>query len=292
MQSPTAARTGAPPRIALVLGSGGIRSVASLGVADVLHRAGLKPDVVVGCSSGAIFGACIAMQMTAEESLKAVAQLWSQDLTERRRWRAYIELIAPKLMGFNAGFSLRDARWIARRIDMAFGERRLESLPTPLRVVTTDSLSGGRVVLSQGRVTDALRASIALPFLFPSVEIDGRRFSDGVLSDPLPVSAAQDAELTIALGFRGSMPRRIDRPSRLVAQVSTAMINNLQEARLIAAQAQGQKVIHIDLELDRRIGLWETRAVPRIFIAGKRATERKLDEICSLLGMQRPQVAA
>lgn len=291
MHSPVAARSG-KPRIALVLGSGGIRSVAALGIADVLQREGLRPDLIVGCSSGAIFGACIAKQMSTEESLKAVTQLWSQDLTERRRWRAYIELIAPKLMGFNAGFSLRDARWIARRIDMAFGEERLESLPTPLRVITTDSISGSRVVLSEGRVADALRASIALPFMFPSVEIDGRRFTDGVLSDPLPVSAAHDADLTIALGFRGSMPRRIDRPARLVAQVSTAMINNLQEARLSAARAQGQKVLHIDLELDRRIGLWETKAVPRIFVSGKRAAERKLDDIYALLGTQRPQVAA
>ena len=51
------------PRLALVLGSGGVRSVAALGIADVLANAGLEPDLVVGCSSGALFGACIAMGM-------------------------------------------------------------------------------------------------------------------------------------------------------------------------------------------------------------------------------------
>ena len=53
------------PRIALVLGSGGVRSVAAVAIAEVLARAGLRPDLVVGCSSGALFGATIAAQMPA-----------------------------------------------------------------------------------------------------------------------------------------------------------------------------------------------------------------------------------
>ena len=59
------------PRLALVLGSGGVRSIAALGIAEVLAGAGMKPDLVVGCSSGALFGACIAMGMTGEQGLEA-----------------------------------------------------------------------------------------------------------------------------------------------------------------------------------------------------------------------------
>ena len=62
------------------------------------------------------------------------------------------------------------------------------------------------MVLTQGLVSRALLASMALPFIFPSVEIDGRRLTDGVISDPLPVSAADDAHAVIALGFHGAMP--------------------------------------------------------------------------------------
>ena len=87
------------PRLALVLGSGGVRSVAALGVAGVLAREGLAPELVVGCSSGALFGACIASGMTSEESLAAATKLWSAELTEKRRWRAYAELLLPGLMG-------------------------------------------------------------------------------------------------------------------------------------------------------------------------------------------------
>ncbi len=161
---------------------------------------------------------------------------------------------------------------IAHRIERAFGDKALEFLPTPLRVVTTEASTGDRVVLTRGSVSRALLASMALPFIFQSVEIGGRRLTDGVISDPLPVSAANDAQLIIALGFRGAMPRRVNRPARLIAQTTTAMINNLQDAQLRAAEAAGQRVLAIELDIDRRIGLWETRAMPRIFEAGEQAT--------------------
>ena len=283
---------GGGPRIALVLGSGGVRGVAGLGIYDVLVRAGLKPDLIVGCSSGALFGASIAYGMSSAEALRAATSLWSQELTEQRRWRAYLELLLPKLTGFGAGFSLRDARLIESRLVAAFGTRGIESLPIALRVVTTDAGSGDSVVLTRGRLSTALLASMAVPFLFPSVVFNDRRLVDGVVSNPLPVSVADDASVVIALGFRGGMPRRVDRPSRLLAQVSTAMINNLQAAQLRAAEARGQQVIAIDVPVDRRIGIWDTRAMPRIFDLGVQATLQRLDEIRARVAAARSAAAA
>ncbi len=266
-------------RLALVLGSGGVRSAAALGIADVLTREGIRPDLIVGCSSGALYGAAIAMGMSHAKALT----LWSSELTERRRWRAYAELLAPRLFGFGEHFSLRDAGLICGRIHDGFGGWRLESLPTALRVVTTDSATGESVVLTRGSLADALCASIALPLVFPSVAIDGRRLSDGVLSNPLPISVASDARAVIALGFRGVMPRRIDRPGRLLAQVTTTMINNLQQAHVQAAEAAGQRVLSVELDIDARVGLWQASAIPRIYEAGRRVAQQRLPEILATL---------
>ncbi len=279
-----------PPRLALVLGSGGVRSIAALGIAEVLAREGVRPDLIVGCSSGALFGATIALGMPAREALAAATSLWSAELTQQRRWRAPLQLVAPRWFGFDAGFALRDDRRIRQRIAQAFGERRIEELPTPLRVVATDALSGERVVLQRGGLALALRASLAVPMLFPSVEIDGRRLVDGVLSDPLPVSAAGDAAVVLTLGFRGAMPRRVDRASRLVAQLSTALINNLQQARVEAARGAGQRVIALELGLDRPIGLWETGAMPHLVEAGRRAASAQLTQLVQLAALAPPSV--
>jgi NTE family protein len=277
------------PRLALVLGSGGVRSAAALGIADVLVSSGIKPDLVVGCSSGALFGACIAMGWSGEQGLDAAMRLWSADLTEKKRWRAWFELLAPRVCGFSPDFSLRDAALIRARVERAFGMARIEDLPIALRIVATDAARGESVSLTRGRLSDAVRASMAVPFMFPSVEIDGRRLTDGVLTDPLPLSAARDARASITLGFRGPLPRRVDRPSRLVAQITTTMINTLQQARLGEASATGARVLHFELDIDRRIKLWETAAMPRIFEAGRRAAMERRPAIRKLVGTHPPE---
>jgi NTE family protein len=277
------------PRIALVLGSGGVRSAAAIGIAEVLNQARLHPDLVVGCSSGALFGALVAMQIDSQEALRMAVGLWSQELTAQRRWRAYAELLMPRLAGFNADFGLRDSRLIAQRIEQAFGQRRIEALPTPLRVVATDAQTGQRVVLAQGSLVDALRASIAVPFLFAPVAVAGRRLIDGVISDPLPTSVADTADVVITLGFEGRMPSRIDRPSRLVGQVSTALVNNLMQARLDASRALGQRLVAIDVPLDRRVGLWETAAMPHIVQLSRHAAAAALPRILDALDSASPK---
>ncbi|WOB08748.1 patatin-like phospholipase family protein [Piscinibacter gummiphilus] len=271
------------PRVALVLGSGGVRSIAAVGIVERLRHEGIWPDLVVGCSSGALFGATIAMEMSPKDALHAATTLWSAELTQQPRWRAYPQMVAPKLMGFDADFGLRDNSLIALRLEAAFGGRKIESLPTQLRVAATDATTGKPVVLAEGLLTQALLASMAVPFIFPSVEVDGRRLVDGVVSDPLPLDAARDAEVILALGFEGAMPRRVDRASRLVAQATTSLINNLMQARLEAAVARGQRIVSIELGLERKVGLWETGALPYLYEAGRRAATHHLPRILDQL---------
>ncbi len=275
--------THAAYRLALVLGSGGVRSIAALGIVDRLARDGIRPDLVVGCSSGALFGALVAMQLSSSDALRRATTLWSAELTQQHRWRAWLEMAAPRLGRFGVGFALRDDRLIRDRIRQGFGAWHIESLPTTLRIATTDAATGASVILERGPLTTALRASMALPMIFPSIEFDGQRLVDGVVSDPLPVAAARDAHAVIALGFEGTMPRRVDRVSRLVARTSTTLINNLMQARVDAARARGQPIVDIDLDLDRHVGLWQTDAMPYLFEAGQRAADARLADIRALL---------
>lgn len=272
-----------PPRLALVIGSGGVRGASAIGVVDVLSRAGLRPDLIVGCSSGAVFGAGLALGTTTEHLMGLVTTLWSQELTQQRHWHAYAQLLAPKLARFDQNFSLRSERPIVERLEKAFGGLQLQDLRLPLRVAATVATTGEPVVLSRGSVVRAVQASMAVPFLWPSVEVHGQRLVDGALSDPLPVAAASDALVVLALGFRGDMPRSLKRPASLVAQVSTTLVNNLQEARLAAARARGQALIELDPVFPRRIGLWETQAMPAAFEAGRQAALTALPAIERML---------
>jgi len=153
----------------------------------------------------------------------------------------------------------------------------------PLRVTTTDAGTGQRVVLREGSLVQALRASIALPFMFAPVHIDGRRLIDGFVADPLPVSAAADAHSVVALGFESPMPQRIDGPSRMLAQVTSALTNNLMQARLAEANTCGTRLLSIVPRLERRVGLFDTQAMPYLVDAGRRATEAMLPAVRALL---------
>jgi NTE family protein len=276
-------------RLALVIGSGGIRSAAAIGVVDALQAAGLRPDLIVGCSSGALFGAALAMGLSPAHVLRMASAMWTQDLTEQRRWKAYLQLLMPKLARFDADFSFRGAQRIERTVRNAFDDRLIEDLPIAMRIAATDAASGTPVLLSRGPLTTAVLASMAVPFMFPSVEFEGRRLVDGVVSDPMPLAAASDAQVVLSLAFVGALPRRVDRVSRLAAQVSTTMINNLQDARMAAAmevaRAQGRRIVSIDLLINRRVGLWETAAMPEVFNAGRRATLERLADISAAVAL-------
>jgi len=267
----------------IVLGSGGVRSIAALGMVEVLQREGITPDLIVGCSAGAMFGALISVGHAAREAERIATTLWTHEVARQHRWRAIPQMVMPKLGRFNADFSMRSDGLIMQRLRQAFGDCRLEDLSVPLRVAATDADSGHAVVIQRGGLVDALRASIAMPFMFAPHPVAGQRLSDGFATDPLPVSAAADAHTVIALGFDAPMPRRVNAPSRLLAQVTSTMTNNLMRARLAAAEASGMRLLRVFPTLERRIGLFDTHAMPYLIEAGRHATEAMLPTIIASL---------
>jgi len=271
------------PKLAVVLGSGGVRSIAALGMVEVLAREGVAPDLIVGCSAGALFGALISIGHASAEAVQIATSLWTAEVTKQRHWRAIPKMVWPRLGRFNADFAMRDDRLILARLRTAFGDTRLENLPLLLRVTATDAATGDAIVIRQGGLVDALRASIAMPFMFAPQLIDGRRVIDGFVSDPLPVSAASDAHAVIALGFDAPMPYSVNGPSRLLAQVTSSMTNNLMHARLAAARSSGMCLLHVTPQLQRRVGLFDTDAMPYLVEEGRRATEAMLPAIFALL---------
>ena len=284
----SAAEHGAP-RLALVLGSGGVKSVAALGMVEVLESAGIRPDLIVGCSAGAMFGALIAAGLAATEAQRVAMSLWSRDLTSQRRRRAWLDLGLAPWAGargtaghrFGETFALRDDRRINERLHQAFGVTAFSSLRIPMVINTTDAVSGEQVLLRHGLVRDALRASIALPFLFAPQRIGERLLVDGSLCDPLPVGAAAHARVVLAMGFEVPSPRSVTGPTRLATRITATLSNNLMRARIDAHAGPGR--ITLLPALDRRVGLFETEAMPDLLELGRRHARRVLPEIERLL---------
>lgn len=277
----------APLRVSLVIGSGSVKCAAAIGVAQVLAEAGIEIERVVGCSAGAMFAALIAQGLDAGSAGEITTKLWTSEITRKRNTRAMLSVLAPKLFGFSAGsFGLRDDALINRRIDKAYGQLRFEDTKIPLHITATDFADGELVELSSGLVSRAVRASIAIPFAFAPVEIDGRQLVDGFLSDPLPISVAMKhgARVIVAVGFESPVQERIGSAGRFAMQLSTIMSNNLLRARFsFNSIAHHAEVITIIPEFEQRIRLFDTGKLPYIIEAGANSARDQIGYLKRLL---------
>jgi NTE family protein len=182
------------PKIALVLGSGAARGWAHIGVIHELADAGIKPDIVVGSSVGAVVGGAYASG-NLEQFEEWISGLRRVDI---------IRLLDAKMTGggFLQGRSLMGA------IKKQIGDPNIEDLEIPYACVATELGTGREVWLREGSLLDACRASIALPGMFaPSRAGPDRLFVDGGLVNPVPVSLARamGGDVVIAVNLNGDL---------------------------------------------------------------------------------------
>lgn len=179
-------------RVALVLGSGGARGYAHIGVIDVLCERGYEIVGISGSSMGALVGG-----LQAADKLDEYAE-WARSLTQR----AVLRLLDPSI---TAAGVLRAGKILDAVRDI-LGEACIEDLPIPYTAVATDLIAGKSVWLQRGPVDAAIRASIAIPGVISPHVLDGRLLADGGILDPLPMApvAAVNADLTIAVSLGGS----------------------------------------------------------------------------------------
>lgn len=288
----SAAGGGPRKRVALVIGSGSVKCAAALGLQRVLEREGIDIDLVVGCSGGSLYAATIAMGFPVERSIAETQRLWTREATSAPSRRALLQAVQPKWFGFSARWGLRDDRVLLQRLEAAYGETRLSDARIPLYITATDFDNGDQVVLSGCRVVDAIRASIAIPFVFRPWKVGGRLLADGFLSDPLPVGVAirEGADVILAMGFESPYQSEVKSAARFGFQVSTIMTNNLLRSNFAFHNlAHHSEVIPILPEFEERIRLFDTDKIPSIVAQGERAAIAHLPRLRALLEDDSPR---
>lgn len=198
-------------RVALVLGSGGARGYAHIGVLDALRERGFDVVGISGSSMGALVGA-----LQAADKLDEFTS-WASALTQS----AVLRLLDPSL---TAAGVLR-AEKILAAVREIIGPRTIESLPIPYTAVSTDLIAGKSVWLQRGPIDAAIRASIAIPGVIAPYLLDGRLLADGGILDPLPMAplAAVNADLTIAVSLNASDPNPTPDSPRPTAELLNRM---------------------------------------------------------------------
>lgn len=275
------------PRVALVIGSGSVKCAAALGLMRVMARENIPVNMVVGCSGGSIYAALIALGWPVERAVETTLRMWTRDMTRKRNSRAILQIVFPKLFRFNESFGLIDDRLINRRLHEGFESASFADAKIPLFVTATDFYNGDQVVLSEGPIAEAVRASIAIPYIFPPYKVNGRFLIDGYQSDPLPIGVAikEGADIIIAMGFESPYQEQVTSLMRYNFQISSMTSNNLLKANYSFHNlAHHSEIVPILPEFQYRIKLFDTDKLSYVIEEGERAAEKQLPYIKKMLG--------
>ena len=261
---------GERPRIGLVLGGGGARGAAHIGVLEVLDELHVPVDCVAGTSMGALVAGAFAAGVSPAEMRKQMAAAdWGDMFDDNPDQSAlsyrHKQTMRRFLPGSETGVSADGMTYksgvvggqkiklfLNRLVNADRGEQRIEALGLPLSIIATDIGTGERVVFREGRVTSAMRASMSVPGLMAPYEEGGHKLVDGGLVDNLPVAEVRDlchADVVIAVNV-GSPLMKAEEIGSLFS-VTEQMINILTEQNVSRSLAQlGPSDIYLKPDLD------------------------------------------
>lgn len=244
------AQTCAPAKTALVLGGGGAKGFAHVGVLEIIDSLGLKPDLVVGTSIGAIIGGLYASGYSGKEidSLLRTLPIERMIRTYEPKVSSALGLIRPLAVWEKAdvGYSLQSGAVRESEVNAFLSSLMLrgnllargnfDSLPIPFRAVATDVATRGTVVIGSGDLARAVRASAAIPVVLRPIHIGDQWLVDGGIAENAPVKVARSLGAQRAwislLPFAGPDPRTFDDP----LTITTVLLNSLFEQDTITAE--------------------------------------------------------
>lgn len=247
-----------PGKLGLALGSGSARGWAHIGVIKALAEAGIHIDYVAGTSIGAVVGAVYA-----SGNIEALEEIVLQ--LDWKQIASFLDVVFPKS-------GLIDGNRISEFIRTHVGAKNIEDLPLPFCAVSTDLATGNEVVIQDGDIIEAVRASISVPGIFTPVRKNDMILVDGGLVNPVPVSVAREmgADLVIAVDLnhdivekKGISRTRIHNSGVLASGIGTSH-GLTKRSRIL--DALNKRLETLDLPALTHIRQWMSRdPVPNIF---------------------------
>lgn len=276
--APSKAQSG--PRIGLALGGGGARGFAHIHIIEAVAELGLRPAIMSGTSIGAVMATGYATGVDAEEVIDYANRLVGSHKHVLKM------LVAKRPMGILELFDFRKSGGAILKgeaiLDLALPELLQHSFSTltiPTKVVATDFYGRRQKVFDEGPVKHALAASIALPSLFSPVEIGGRFYVDGGMTNPLPYDVIEDeADIVVACDVTGMRSFDIDKaPSTAEVLFGSIQItlHALVDAKL--AMRPPQILIQPPIEEFRVLDFFKLNQIIAATAVIKDELKRKLD---------------
>lgn len=213
--------------IGLALGTGGARGFAHIPVLEAFDDLGVKPAAIAGTSIGALVGACYAAGVSGKE-LRGYVNALFRNRTEvfARLWRQKPRQVRDLLVPGALTIGQFDAQSMVEVFMPDWVPADFDSLTIPLTVIATDFYGGQEATLTEGNLSNAVAASVAIPVLFRPVMVGGRVMVDGGIVNPLPFDKLQGStDIVVAVDVVSSPSRQSTRiPSSTEAIFGAAQL--------------------------------------------------------------------
>jgi NTE family protein len=253
------------PNVALVLGGGGARGMAHVGVIKVLAIAGVPVDLVAGTSAGSIVGAIYADQGSATQVVSTFKNIGFWDIADLHNF--------PSNQGLMQGYRLQ--KFLLKHMKA----KTFAQLKIPFIVNTSNLVTGEKFPIMSGPVAPAVQASAAIPGLFDPVKLYGKILIDGGMTDPVAVDIVKrfHPKIIIAVDVARHLPKEL--PTTNDGYYERAGI--IREMSITKFSTRGADIIIVPDLGDTNV--FEINKKKELFAAGEAATKKALPKILQLL---------
>ncbi len=254
--------------VALVLGGGGARAIAHLGVLEVLEENGIKVDLIVATSGGSIIGALYADNPDAKALKKIIRKMNIDDFVDFS--------VLSVIHGMHSlSSSFVDGRNGEKFLLKNMSVKNFEDLKIPFIAVATDIVTGKTVPLNSGPIAPAVRASCSIPGLFAPVEMYGMMLVDGGVTAPLGIDIAKHYKSKIIIAVDVTLPVDEARVHNVVDLVFKALSVNYSVLNNLVAKDADILVRPVIT----KVGIFDAHRKDELFEAGRLAAIKMMPEI-------------
>lgn len=254
-----------PLRFALVLGGGGARGLAHIGVLEKLEEEGIKPDLIIGCSAGAIVGALYASNPDTK---------WLKEILLSRQ--------AADFLAFHTAqfpFAVLSNSGLESFLKKHLGNRRFQDLKIPFVAVATNLQTGSLIPFFTGPLVKPILASSAVPGAFSPVYLYDTYFVDGGVADPVPVQTARDLNAEIVVAVEVGQQLSNEAPTNMLGIMWRSMVINYAA---LSKQNARRADVAIDVPIPE-VGIFSDSQNWELYALGRSSAEVAMAEIKGLL---------
>jgi NTE family protein len=281
-------------KINLALGGGGTKGFAHIGVIRQLELEGYEIGAIAGTSAGGIVGALYAFGISIDEMIRLSSSLKFSEIFQRSSDDA------PSLLGLGG---------LYKELERTFGDATFENLKIKFAAVAVDTISGTPVILNQGKIVDAVKATTAVPGIFPAMKFGDLNLVDGGVLDPVPISTARwlnPGQPVVAVNLipplekwpetpRMDIPPFVPIPQFIVEQLNQFRLGQAMHVFINSMEIMMNMITELKIKMDKpdllirpdvfNYTMFSKVEVERLVKIGEDAVKRQADDLFTMFSV-------